>query len=94
MPENLYFNLRNFLRFLLMAAVCTSTPVVAVERIALVVGNSSYEEIKPLTNPGNDATDIGARLQALGFDLYGDGVQYDLGKRSLLQVLNRFSKAA
>ncbi len=36
------------------------------KRVALVIGNSNYME-SPLINPVNDATDIGASLQALGF---------------------------
>ena len=44
------------------------------ERIALVIGNSNYEEIGPLANPRNDAQDVAARLQA--FLGYGHSVKY------------------
>jgi hypothetical protein len=36
------------------------------QRTALVIGNSSYNT-GPLTNPANDATDMAATLQKLGF---------------------------
>ena len=38
----------------------------AGERVALVIGNSSYKE-SPLANPVNDATDMAAALQSAGF---------------------------
>ena len=39
------------------------------KRIALVIGNSNYENNTPLRNPGNDATMVSTRLQQLGFDV-------------------------
>src|SRR5262249_41009371 len=37
-------------------------------RTALVIGNAAYsEDIGPLQNPGNDATDMAATLRQLGF---------------------------
>ncbi len=47
-----------------------STQLVAQrqERIALVIGNSAYQE-DPLANPVNDANDIAQALQELGFDV-------------------------
>ena len=46
----------------------TSTHLVAQrqERIALVIGNSAYQE-DPLANPVNDANDVAQALQELGF---------------------------
>ncbi len=38
-------------------------------RVALVMGNSSYENTAPLENPKNDATDFAARLKELGFEV-------------------------
>ena len=38
-------------------------------RVALVVGNSKYESVAPLKNPVQDASDIGAALTRLGFDV-------------------------
>ena len=36
---------------------------------ALVIGNSRYQYISPLTNPANDATDIASALKKLGFEV-------------------------
>lgn len=41
----------------------------AESRVALVVGNSAYLHIGPLTNPRNDAEDIAAALRGLQFDV-------------------------
>jgi len=38
------------------------------ERIALVIGNGDYEGMAKLTNPANDAEDMGETLITLGFD--------------------------
>ena len=39
-------------------------------RVALIIGNSAYEHVTPLDNPGNDATDISVALEGLGFDVF------------------------
>lgn len=41
----------------------------AAGRVALVIGNSTYGEIGDLENPRNDAADVGAALERLGFDV-------------------------
>jgi uncharacterized caspase-like protein len=41
----------------------------ARERVALVIGNSSYRYAPYLSNPGNDASDVGDALQRLGFSV-------------------------
>ena len=43
------------------------TPMVAENRYALVIGNSEYEGIPSLNNPVNDAIDMQAALERLGF---------------------------
>lgn len=40
------------------------------KRVALIIGNSEYEQISPLDNPGNDASDMRVALEGLGFDVY------------------------
>lgn len=55
-------------------------PVVAQERIALVVGNGAYTSVSPLANPVSDARLISATLAALDFDvrLHTDATQAEL----------------
>jgi hypothetical protein len=51
------------------AVELVATPVseqVSGRRMALVIGNASYD-VSPLKNPVNDATDMAAALQRLGF---------------------------
>src|SRR3974390_1481067 len=59
------------LRTLLLAAtlwlVCH--PAFADKRVALVLGNSVYQNVPPLANPVNDAALVTARLKAAGFDV-------------------------
>lgn len=38
-------------------------------RVALVIGNADYWNFPDLANPGNDAADLGARLEELGFEV-------------------------
>lgn len=57
-------------RVLLAAlALLASQPAWATKRVALVVGNSSYQNAPLLPNPANDATAIAATLKNAGFDL-------------------------
>jgi len=52
--------------FLLLAM---TEPVAADRRVALVIGNASYEHAAALTNPLNDADDIAAKLETLDFEV-------------------------
>ena len=45
----------------------SAAPAWAQQRVALVIGNGSYAHAPSLANPLNDAADIGAALQRLGF---------------------------
>src|SRR6187397_658508 len=59
-------------------------------RLALVIGNGTYEEAGTLTNPVNDAADIAAKLRDLGFEVIEGN---DLGKRALERKIGAFSDA-
>ncbi len=77
---------------LLYAAVSSVTvlPASAEKRIALVVGNSAYRNVPPLTNPVNDAKLIADTLQSLGFELVGGSAQLDLDKPSFEAIVKHF----
>jgi uncharacterized caspase-like protein len=56
----------------LMVCATSSAVVYAADRgkrLALVMGNSAYENVSPLGNPANDATDMAQKLKTLGFDV-------------------------
>jgi hypothetical protein len=44
-------------------------PAMADKRVALIIGNSSYEHVARLRNPANDAAAITKTLKDAGFDL-------------------------
>jgi len=50
-------------------AFATSASTLADTRVALVVGNSAYQYVPALPNPLNDANDVAATLERLGFSV-------------------------
>jgi hypothetical protein len=58
------------LTFLLAAALLLMCgPAFADKRVALVIGNSAYQNVPPLSNPVNDAALIAKTLKDAGFSL-------------------------
>ena len=53
--------------FLLLSAL--ATPAAARKRVALVIGNGAYEHVPNLPNPPNDATDLAAAFERLGYEV-------------------------
>jgi len=53
--------------FFFAISLCATFSAAAGDRVALVIGNSDYAYVGRLTNPANDAADIGAELSRLGF---------------------------
>jgi uncharacterized caspase-like protein len=50
-------------------AICfASQPALAGKRVALIIGNSNYQNVTPLTNPANDATAITDMFRKASFD--------------------------
>jgi hypothetical protein len=60
------------------------------KRIALVIGNAQYREAPPLANPKNDATDVGAALESLGFQVM---TGLDLDKSGTEKLIGEFAEA-
>jgi hypothetical protein len=63
----------------------------AETRVALVVGNSAYKSAGQLSNPRNDATDVAAALNRMGFKTI---VGLDLDKAGMEDIEIRFARAA
>jgi uncharacterized caspase-like protein len=61
----------------------------AEDRIALVVGNASYEQIGPLDNPVNDAKLISESLRAVGFEVT---TLLDVSQQDLKLAIARFGR--
>lgn len=62
----------------------------AENRVALVIGNGSYTNTSPLRNAPNDAHEVAATLQSLGFDVVS-GI--NLKQRDMKRLLRDFGKS-
>jgi uncharacterized caspase-like protein len=82
-----------FLANLTCAAMLVCLGVVpghAEKRVALVIGNAAYRSMPRLTNPKNDAEDVGRALRDLQFETI---VATDLNHSGMNNVLDRFTRA-
>lgn len=61
----------------------------AERRVALVIGNSSYEHVSALANPSNDAADMAAMLKSLGFEVV-EGT--NLKQNEMRETVRRFGE--
>jgi hypothetical protein len=75
-----------------LLALVFAAPAKAEKRIALVVGNSAYQNIARLDNPRNDAMLMADTLGALGFALIGASAQLDLDKSALDLAVQNFGR--
>ena len=69
----------------------SAAPAWAEQRVALVIGNGSYAHAPSLANPLNDAADIGAALERLGFEV--TSIENADGE-TLRRGLHEFKRAA
>src|SRR5437773_913276 len=74
----------------LLLTVIFASSAMAEKRVALVIGNSSYQNVARLDNPKNDAALIADTLGRLGFTLVGGGAQVDLDKPAFDVAVQRF----
>jgi len=71
--------------WLLAVLLMATMPASAGNRVALVIGNSAYQNAPLLSNPGNDASDIAAALQRLSFQVkLLNNATYDGMRRALI----------
>jgi Caspase domain/Domain of unknown function (DUF4189) len=67
-------------------------PAAAEKRIALVIGNSAYQNVPRLDNPRNDAALMAETLATLGFTLVGGRAQLDLDKSTMDTAVQAFGR--
>ncbi|MEM8740613.1 MAG: caspase family protein [Pseudomonadota bacterium] len=79
------------LSFLAVAFALAAASAQADDRIALVIGNGDYANQTPLVNPANDANDLAATLQAIGFEVER---HENIGYIEMLTVLKNFQYRA
>lgn len=80
--------------WLLPTIVCLvdSSSAFAETRVALVVGNSTYQNVPRLNNPTKDARLMADTLRGLGFTLVGASAQLDLDKASFDNAVRTFGR--
>jgi uncharacterized caspase-like protein len=84
--------MKRSLLFAILLAVSLASPALAEKRIALVIGNSAYQNVAPLDNPANDATLMAQTLKDLGFSLTGGSAQLNLTKPALDDAVQEFGR--
>jgi len=85
--------LKYFSLLIILTVVSIAEPALADKRVALVIGNSAYQNVTPLDNPRNDARLMAETLRDLGFSLIGNGPQVDLDKPGFDTALQKFGNA-
>ena len=80
------------LAFALLAAPVFSDPALAERRVALLVGNSAYQNATALANPSNDSEAVAGKLKDAGFDVIS--AYRDLGNLRFKRVIRQFEDAA
>jgi uncharacterized caspase-like protein len=79
------------LRSVAFASVLVLTASAALaERVALVIGNSTYRSVTALPNASTDAQDVAARLSQIGFAVHSGT---DLTRAETLALVEEFSQA-
>lgn len=63
----------------------------AESRVALVIGNATYQHSTPLANPANDARAVADKLERIGFDVM---LREDLGGQQFRIALGEFTEKA
>jgi uncharacterized caspase-like protein len=84
------FKLRGFLIAAALLLVCQ--PASAAKRVALVLGNSAYQNVTRLPNPVNDAAAVAATLKNAGFDIVDS--RQDLKVTDMRRALREFADQA
>lgn len=75
----------------IVAVFAASTAAAEADRLALVIGISSYENVAPLANPIADAQDVASVFQEIGFDVT---LALDLTQQEMREALQQFGRSA
>lgn len=79
------------LTFVMLVVQCFAAFADTPKRVALVIGNATYQSVPRLANPTNDAADIAHALDRLDFEVT---VETDLDSSGMTRALGRFSRKA
>ncbi|GHT65420.1 hypothetical protein FACS1894110_07240 [Spirochaetia bacterium] len=72
---------------LLTAAFCMAQS--GGRRFALVIGNSTYARVEALINPANDASDVAAKLRALGYQV---DLRLNAGNAEITRAVTEYTR--
>src|SRR3954466_1448141 len=86
---NLFGRTKFYQFFLAAALLLMCQPAFAEKRVALVIGNSAYQNVARLPNPVNDGATVAATLKGAGFDVVGS--RHDLPAAETRRVLRDFA---
>src|ERR1700689_2429654 len=76
-----------------LLAICFASPsAMAAKRVALVIGNSNYQNAPALTNPANDAAAITEMFKRADFDVIDS--RRDLTSQEMSRALPAFGAKA
>jgi hypothetical protein len=81
-----------FAALLLILAAAHTTSASAERRVALVIGNSAYQNVPKLPNPVNDARAVATLLKNAGFDVVES--RSDLGIANIKRAMRDFANVA
>src|SRR5262245_7543621 len=76
----------------ILAMVLASDAAWADKRVALIVGNSSYQAVPQLPNPSRDANAVAKMFKDAGFDSVE--LQLDVGNLEFKRAIRRFEATA
>ncbi|MBR0935487.1 caspase family protein [Bradyrhizobium jicamae] len=76
----------------LLHAFAGAAEAATEKRVALVIGNSAYQNVTRLDNPRNDAALMAETLASLGFTLVGGRAQIDLDKPAMDIAVQSFGR--
>ena len=77
---------------IVLACCCASDAALAGKRVALVVGNSAYQNVNPLANPANDAAAMAEMFRKARFDMVNS--RRDLKAQEMRRALREFTDKA
>ena len=77
---------------IVLASCCASEAAWAGKRVALVIGNSAYQNVNPLANPANDAGAMAEMFRKAAFDVVDS--RRDLKAQEMRRALREFTDKA
>ena len=92
MPKHLVSWLAVIAGFFLATMLATGAARAAEKRVALVVGNSSYQTVPQLPNPSRDATSVARMFRDAGFDTVETVL--DVGNLEFKRAIRKFEAIA